>query len=114
MRSLQHEVYKRIPDNEKLQDETLVNEQPVAVSYMVVYIRKKAGVSVSLVPLRKNLQTGKIERLVSFDLAVSANARPATEMLGKTTFLLLQEDQAMQCSVSSHRNRRMIFRYSLK
>jgi hypothetical protein len=46
--------------------------QEIALRSGISYVRKQKKGSVSFIPLRKNATTGKIEKLVSYDLLVSA------------------------------------------
>lgn len=70
--TLRNEVYDAIPDNAPIQDKRLLTNE-VIVNHAVAYFQKKPYVIVSFVPVRYNAQTGKAERLVSFDLVVASD-----------------------------------------
>jgi len=84
---LRNEVYEPLVNTSVLQDEVLLQQQGVAPGYTIAYIRKIPHVSLELLPLRRNMQTGQIEKLVSFDVVIHYALPVSSRVLGKKPFV---------------------------
>ncbi|MDQ3046390.1 MAG: type IX secretion system sortase PorU [Bacteroidota bacterium] len=63
--------YEQLSDSEAslIRVPSLVKEQPVVTASIAIHKKSPSG-SISFIPLRKNPSTGKIEKLISYDVSV--------------------------------------------
>jgi hypothetical protein len=87
---LKNEVYETITDNNSIQDKKLLKND-ITITHQIVYTQKRPFVFVTFVPIRYNAQTGRIEKLISFDVVVASSGSTlpnySSTGLGKKTFV---------------------------
>ena len=73
---------------EELKDVSGLNsiKENMEVSQKAVYIKKRAYLEISFVPIRKNAQTGQIEKLVRFTIAFSKKGKSTTKKLKQNKY----------------------------
>jgi hypothetical protein len=70
--SLTNTTYQPLPDEEIALLKNRTIPQEIKIRSGIQYVKKQKKGSVSFIPLRKNAATGKIEKLVFYDLLVSS------------------------------------------
>jgi hypothetical protein len=71
--SFANATYEPVSDAEMVLLKNATILQEIKLRSGIQYVKKQKKGSVSFIPLRKNVTTGKIEKLVSYDLLVSSN-----------------------------------------
>lgn len=85
--TLTNEVYEAIPENAPIQDKQLLKNE-ITIHHTVAYFQKQPYALISFVPVRYNAQTGRAEKLLSFEIVASYDASPIANnaVLGKKPF----------------------------
>jgi hypothetical protein len=84
---LRNEVYEPLTSNATLQDEAELKQHEIFIAYRITSLKKKPGVSFQMIPLRRNAQTGRIEKLVRFDIVITYDPVFNAAGLGKKPFV---------------------------